>query len=196
MWGSLIFKSLVGPCQPPGLCCLLLSRLYIQWKTRHKAYGNPQRGRSFITWDHCSPVPARSPWGHRCLKNSMKFIPIESEWQVMWKATGGSSARACRSHVRCHPKGHLLFLFSYITDSLCSQALWTLLMEAFGEELLWRAAYFLSPVSCLAGQEGNLVTKKHHVFNLQAVSFKPGEWVTIYSALKRWQISEEDLLWM
>lgn len=42
----------------------------------------------------------------------------------------------------------------------------------------------LSPVSCLAVQEGNLGTKKHHVFNPQAVSFKPGERGTIYSALK------------
>lgn len=38
------------------------------------------------------------------------------------------------------------------------------------------------------------MTKKHHVLNLQAVFFKTGERGTIYSALKRGQISEEDLL--
>lgn len=104
-WGSFDRQKSGGPRQPPGLCCLLLFRLYIQLKTWHKAYGNPHRGQSFIKWDHCSPLPARSPWGHRCLKNSVKFILIESKRHVMWKATGVSSARACRSRVRCPPKG-------------------------------------------------------------------------------------------
>lgn len=153
--------------------------------------------QSIIDCDHCSPLPSSSPWGLKPRWLEKHWVhPNRIQWRAMWEATSVWSARTYHSH---RPLPTLLdtCLLSSTPSITNSLDFWSSRTKNSGP-YSWRSlarnscggVFVFLP--CVMSFIWNQVIKKHPIFDLQAVSWRLGEKGTIYSALKWWQISEDD----